>query len=144
MSQIHATAVTIDGTGVLLTGPSGSGKSDLALRLIGRGARLVADDRCEIFVTGGQLNSAPPAALEGMMEIRGIGIVVLPFDNSARIALVCDLADENKIKRLPDTEMTTIKQVRLPLFRVAPFEASAPEKVQLALRLVTGKIGSVA
>ncbi len=72
--QVHASAVTIGDSGVLLRGPSGSGKSDLALRLIDGGARLVADDRVDIYQTRDGLMMAPPESLAGLLEVRGLGI----------------------------------------------------------------------
>lgn len=144
MAQVHATAVSIEGNGVLLMGDSCSGKSDLALRLLQQDARLVTDDRAELFVTEGHLNVSPPPQLEGMLEIRGVGIVVLPFDKSAPVAMVCELTPRQEIERLPEAKTRLIEGVRLPVFRIDPFELSAPEKVRMALRLVTGIVGSVA
>jgi HPr kinase/phosphorylase len=85
--QVHGSCVSRDGDGVLLIGPSGSGKSDLALRLLGRGFSLVADDRVDIE----DGVAAPPPALAGLLEVRGLGIVRLPYAASARLALVAEL-----------------------------------------------------
>src|SRR2546423_3465696 len=95
--NIHATCVlcaeagqafgTPPDAGVLLLGESGSGKSDLALRLIAMGATLVADDRCELFFNGGAVCARAPPAIAGPIEIRGVGIVTLPFAPDAPIAL---------------------------------------------------------
>ena len=142
MQQIHATAVAIGDDGVLLTGPSGSGKSDLALRLIEDGARLIADDRCDLTVADGRLRAAPPDALAGMLEVRGVGIVVLPHEHAGAIAMVCALTDTHCVERLPEAERTDINGVDLPLYRVFPFEASAPAKVRMALGLVSGRVAS--
>jgi len=142
MGQIHATAVAIDGGGVLLTGPSGSGKSDLALRLIDGGATLIADDRCDLAVRDGRLRASPPAALAGMLEVRGVGIVVLAHETSGAIDLVCEMTDAANVPRLPAAERTELEGVDLPLWRIHPFEASAPAKVRTALGLATGRIAS--
>jgi HPr kinase/phosphorylase len=75
MITIHATTVSLDGRGVILRGPSGSGKSDLALRLINEGALLVADDQTILFVESGRMMAQPPAEIAGKMEVRGVGIV---------------------------------------------------------------------
>lgn len=88
---VHASCVAIGGKGVLLLGPSGAGKSDLALRLIDEGARLVADDRCELFLKRGRLHARAPASIAGLIEIRGIGIVQTPHVESAAVALAVRL-----------------------------------------------------
>lgn len=144
MPQLHATAVMLDTGAVLLTGRSGSGKSDLALRLIDRGARLVADDRCDVVGADGELTASPPKQLEGMLEIRGIGILVFAFERSAPVFMVCEMTDRNAVTRLPDADTTEIDGVRLPLFRLDPFDASTPVKLEKAFAMVTGSIGSIA
>ncbi|MBN9589257.1 MAG: hypothetical protein BGN85_04710 [Alphaproteobacteria bacterium 64-11] len=97
--NIHATCVAIGTQGILLLGASGAGKSDLALQLIDGGARLVADDRTILTVKNGVLSASAPAAIRGLMEIRGLGIVKLPVRASVRIALVAKLG--RKGARLP-------------------------------------------
>ena len=144
MSQLHATAVSLDGSAILLTGPSGSGKSDLALRLIDAGARLVADDRCDVSATASGLSASAPAALRGMLEVRGIGIVVLPFEDTAPVRLVCELSGPDRVERMPEAETAEIEGIKLPLYRFDPFEASTPVKVKQALAVVEGRIGCVA
>jgi serine kinase of HPr protein (carbohydrate metabolism regulator) len=126
---IHATAVAIEGRAVLLFGPSGSGKSDLAFRLIDRGAVLIADDR--VIVEGGRAQC--PLALVGKLEIRGIGIVAMPHLASAPVALAVDLTGTPD--RLPETGTREIDGKSVPETRLNAFEASAPQKVELALRL---------
>ena len=97
--NIHASCVAIGNQGVLLLGKSGAGKSDLALRLIDDGARLVADDRTVLYAAGGALHARPPASIQGLIEIRGIGIIQLPVRASVKIALVVRLGREGA--RLP-------------------------------------------
>lgn len=136
---IHASCVALDGLGVLIIGPSGSGKSDLALRLIDRGAVLVSDDRCIVAAddTGG-LTAAPPAALAGLIEVRGIGIV--PVDCLARIALALVVTLEGDPPRMPDeTDTFALCGQALPRLRIDARAASAPLKVALALRHMTRK-----
>lgn len=132
--QIHATCVEVSGSGVVLLGGSGDGKSDLALRLIDAGAVLVADDRTDLHVEGGRLIASPPPALAGRMEVRGVGI--LSFDHRARsaLALAVDLAPGARVERLPDPRTASWLGVRVPRIALAPFEASAPAKVRLAVR----------
>jgi len=133
MSQlIHATAVAIGGRGVLLTGTSGAGKSDLALRLIDRGAVLISDDQVVIETDAGRLLASPPETIEGRMEVRGVGIVAMDHRRSVPVALIVDLAAEPA--RMPEPRTRLILGCELPLVSLAPFEASAPIKVELALR----------
>lgn len=128
---IHATAVAIRSRAVLLVGPSGSGKSDLALRLIDRGATLVADDRVVVTRAGDRLLAGPPPTLAGRIEVRGVGIVDLPWVGGVRIVLVADLALPPD--RLPEAATREVGGVRVPLVAVAAFEGSAALKVELAL-----------
>jgi HPr kinase/phosphorylase len=136
MRRIHATCVAVDGAGVLIRGPSGSGKSDLALRLIDAGAVLVADDRVLLTpgAPGGPPAAAPPPALAGRIEVRGIGIVALPHLASAPLALVVDLVAPHAVERLPEPGRAALCGAALPRIALAPFEASAVAKVRLAVR----------
>ena len=126
----------------LLRGASGSGKSDLALRFIalpgdadGHPA-LVADDQVFVEARGG---GAPlvrsPETIAGKIEVRGIGIVDVPFIEDARLVLVCDLVERAEVPRMaPETpECTRIAGVSVPLMQLHAFEASAPLKLKLAL-----------
>lgn len=133
MTILHATCVAIGGRGVVLMGPSGSGKSDLALRLIDRGAMLVGDDGIAIRRDGNILYGSAPATIIGRMEIRGIGITPLPFVAEAPIALA--IALDGVVERMPPDALPvrTIEGVDIPLLALAPFEASAPIKVERAL-----------
>ena len=134
MERIHATCVVIRGQGVLLRGDPGSGKSDLALRLIEDGAGLVSDDYTEIRKDGDELVGRAPDAIEGLMELRGIGIVRMPFAKDAAIRAIFDLAPLADIDRLPDSETEIIQGIAVPRFRVHGFDASAPAKVRWALK----------
>lgn len=132
--QIHASCVAFDEGGVLLRGPSGAGKSDLALRLIDRGARLVADDRVDLDRHGGRVRARAPAALAGLMEIRGLGIVRMPFAAEADVALVVDLVPRGEVERLPEEQAEKMLGARVRRVAIDPFEGSAPLKVSIALR----------
>lgn len=134
---IHATAVAIDGHALLLRGASGSGKSDLALRLIDAGARLVADDQSELRRQGDAIIVRAPAAIAGLIELRGIGIMQLDALSEAPVALIADLVPADNIERLPTPHTELILGVALRLIAVAPFEASAAAKLRLALRAFT-------
>jgi len=130
---LHATSVAVDGRVLLLTGASGSGKSDLALRLIDRGARLVSDDYTELSLVDGRLLAAPPPSIAGKIEVRHLGIVTLPHVHDLPVALAIRLDD--KPERMPDrSECTAILGVAIPLLRLDAREASAPIKAEMALR----------
>ena len=102
MVQIHATCVDVDGVGVLLRGPPGSGKSDLALRLISDGALLVADDRAELTADGDRVMVSPPPEIAGLMEVRGLGILRLDHRDKAPLGLVLDLVPATTVERMSE------------------------------------------
>ncbi len=133
MTTIHATCVDIDSLGVLLRGPSGSGKSDLALRLIDAGAELVSDDYTVVEPRGGRLVATAPQSIKGMLEVRGVGILPMPVKQRAVVALVVDLTD-GPVDRLPDPDAAVIDGIVVPRILVVPFEVSAAAKVRLAAR----------
>lgn len=130
---IHATAVAIGGRGVLLTGPSGAGKSDLALRLIDRGAQLVSDDQVLVEQQGDSLIASAPGTIAGKMEVRGIGIVAMPYLNKAPIALIIALDEEPE--RMPEARTRTLCGLPVPLLALAAHEAAAAIKVERALAI---------
>ncbi len=139
---LHATCVALDGRGgplgVLLRGASGAGKSDLALRLIDRGARLVADDQCEVTIedsgAGPRLIARAPAEIAGVLEVRGLGLAEVPSLAQAPVALIVDLVAPEAVERLPGAAAEKILGVDLPRLALDPFEAAAPAKLDLALR----------
>jgi len=136
--RVHGTAIVIDGDGVLLRGPSGSGKSDLALRLIDSGtAILVTDDQTEIHVQGGALMMTAPTAIAGQMEVRGIGIIPVQTVPSAPLRLILDLVKPEQIDRLPEPKTETVLGHEVPVLALTPFEASAPAKVRAALQCLS-------
>jgi HPr kinase/phosphorylase len=134
----HATTVAIGGRGVLLRGASGSGKSDLALRLIDAGARLVADDQSELWRDGEAVLVRAPATIAGLIEVRGLGIVHLDPLPVVRLTLVVDLVAPDAVERLPEQRSETILGVSIPLVALAPFEASTPAKLRLVLAVAAG------
>lgn len=133
IEQIHATAVLVDGKGVVLRGPSGVGKSDLALRLIDEGAMLIADDRVDVNINDGLLHCAPPVNLAGMIEVRGLGIVKLDFAPTAPVSLVVDLVPLDDEPRLPDSQTIDFFGQNLRHLKLFAFAASSSAKIRLAL-----------
>lgn len=134
MLCVYGTSVAVGGDGVLLRGPSGSGKSDLALRLIDAGATLIADDQTELRRNNGRLEMRAPATLEGLMEVRGLGIVRLPCARDIPLRLVVDLVPLDAIERLPEPRLVTLEGLSFPLLALAPFAASAAAKLRVALK----------
>jgi HPr kinase/phosphorylase len=136
MTVAHATCVALGDAAVLLRGPSGSGKSDLALRFIDGGGHLVADDQVALTVEGGVLVAAPPPPLAGLIEVRGVGIVRLPHLPRATVRLVADLVEPARIERAPpEARRCRLLDLSLPLLLLDPFAASACAKLRLALRV---------
>jgi HPr kinase/phosphorylase len=130
---IHATCVAIAGRGALLLGPSGSGKSDLALRMIDGGARLVADDQVAIVADGQTLIASAPDQISGLLEVRGLGIMALESIASVTLSLVVKLVTPDRVERLPETATWQCLGIDLPMIKLTPFEHSTPAKLRLAV-----------
>ena len=141
---VHGTCVAFGRRAALLRGSPGAGKSDLALRFLALPAEgearplLVADD--QVFIeTGakGALLASPPPTLAGKIEVRGLGILEVSFLAEAELVLVCDLVGEQDVPRMPPEawERAAIAGVAVPSLKLAPFEASAPLKLKIALFL---------
>ena len=129
---VHASTVAIDGRAVLITGASGSGKSDLALRLLDRGFTLVSDDQTIVKKNGTRLCASAPPTIRGKLEIRGVGIVDMDSVDDVPVALVVELTSE--IQRLPDdSRERPVLGLPLPLVSVDAKTASAASTVALAL-----------
>jgi serine kinase of HPr protein (carbohydrate metabolism regulator) len=141
---IQANCVVVEGAGVLLRGPPGSGKSDLTLRLIDGGAKLVADDGVELRRSGdaiiARLPPAAPDSVRGRIEVRGLGIAPVPTVAEARLDLVIDLVPADAVERLPEPAIAELLGVKLSLLRLNGLEPSAPAKVRLAVRAGPGSI----
>ena len=129
---LHASTVALDGRAVLITGPSGSGKSDLALRLLDRGFALVSDDQTIVKKDGVRLLASAPPTIAGKLEIRGIGIIEMERTEYAPVALIVELTGE--IQRMPDdSRERPILGIKVPLISIDAMTASAPSKVAVAL-----------
>ena len=135
---IQATCVVVDGLGVLLRGPPGSGKSELALQLIDGGARLVADDGVELRRQGERLFARlppdAPGSVRGRIELRGLGILPAPAVAEAPLDRVIDLVPTDALERLPEPMTVELLGVDIPLLRLSAQEPSAAAKVRLAVR----------
>lgn len=132
--RLHATCIALAGRGVLLCGAPGSGKSDLALRMIDRGALLVADDITVVAADAGRLIGRAPEGFAGLIEMRGVGIVARPHTAAAPIVLVVQL--DAPVDRLPDGPvMRAISGIVLPHFALAGLEPSAPLKLEALVSL---------
>jgi serine kinase of HPr protein (carbohydrate metabolism regulator) len=130
--NLHASTVAVDGRAVIISGPSGSGKSDLALRMLDRGFKLVSDDRTILRKAGDRLLASAPATINGKLEIRGVGIVDMESVSDVPVALIVELTSD--IQRLPDDDRERlIMGISIPLVRVDAMTASAPSKVAVAL-----------
>lgn len=123
---VHASAVRLSGKGILLRGPSTSGKSDLALRLIDAGAVLIADDQVRLSLVGDRLHAGPPACLAGLIELRGMGIMRVPFEEGL-LDLVIDL-QASSLAAEPLPEPATISWLGIDLPKIA-LDAAAPSAV---------------
>lgn len=150
--QLHATGVAIDGRGVMLRGAPGSGKSDLALRLIdqpGLGigcepmhSKLIGDDQIILKRDGDNLVVLPAPELAGMLEIRGIGIVQCPYAAEVPLALIVDLVPTAQIERLPEPVSARFEAlgVLVPRVDIDPRQPSATARVRAALESIGNTI----
>ena len=125
--KVPGTCVEVEGLGVLFRGPTGSGKSDLALRLIDGGARLIADDYTELSSESAILMARAPETIRDLLEV---GVVI-------------DLVTADQVERRPEDESIELLGIRVPLFRLTPLEASCPAKVRLVVRQIKGCISNV-
>jgi len=134
---LHASCVAIDGRAVLLEGRTGEGKSDLALRLIDRGAQLISDDYVLLTRQDKILVATPPANIAGKIEVRGVGIVDMPHVTGIPVALLITLVEA--VPRMPEPgAMRRIAGIDVPVIGLPALEPSAPIKVELALSRLAG------
>jgi HPr kinase/phosphorylase len=134
--RMHGSCVSKDGDAVLVVGPPGSGKSDLVLRLLSRGFELVADD--QVTISNGVASS--PKELAGLLEVRGLGIVRLPYRAHARLVLVVELDERADRMPMPRNH----PELNVPVVPIDAAAASAPDRVTLALQCAIGRVSQVA
>jgi serine kinase of HPr protein (carbohydrate metabolism regulator) len=133
---LHGSAVALSGKAVFLRGASGSGKSDLAFRLVNLGFALIADDQVEFKLRLDRVYAGAVESVKGLLEIRGVGLVKFPPAGAAALALVIDLVAAGAVPRLPEWEAAEILGVRVPRLRLHAFDASTPLKILKAMELV--------
>ena len=138
MTNIHGTAVVIDDKAVLIRGISGSGKSDLALRLIDRGAKLLADDQVIAEVSGSDVYLTSPKSTSGLLEIRGLGIIHFDHICKAPLALVVDLLADFEAERLPEPCFEKIKDIKFPQLKLEAKRESLHIIVEHAMAKLCG------
>ena len=138
MTVVHASAVFLDGQGVLLLGESGSGKSTVALNLIEKyGAELIGDDRIALFVEGAALLARPHENLHGLIELRGLGLLRLPYCAKADIGLAVELVAASQVLRLAPSAYFTHDGVAVPFLRLHGHDPNTPLKIKWALKVLT-------
>lgn len=142
---VDGVAVVIDQHAVLLRGSSGSGRSDLALRLIDEGAKLISDEQVELRRDAHRLFVGPvpamPSELKGMIEVRGMGIVPMPhIEDSQPLSWVVDMAPMSEIERMPLAETAEYLGISIPLLKLDPFAISATAKLRVAVRVGASRI----
>ena len=132
--MLQATAVALNGRGVMITGKPGSGKSSLALALIDRGARLIGDDGVKLVRDGDRVIASPPPNIAGMLEIHGVGIIDLT-PVSAPLSLILDL--EGQVQRLPSQPVGTrdLLGCAIPCLPLDPSATISALRAEWALRL---------
>ncbi len=133
MALVHASCVNFKGKGILILGKSGSGKSDLALRLIDAGGTLVSDDYVEVVSENNTLMAKAAPNIAGMIEVRGIGLIKIDFLPMAQLDLALDLVPRNDIERLPEQGYFETDNIQIPLYGYDGFCASAIAKINLII-----------
>lgn len=136
-ANVHASCVEYKKKGILIYGPSGRGKSDLALRLImEQGAKLVADDRVNLQVLKGKIKATAPTILKGFLEVRGVGIVKFSSVNADLFLAIRLVEKREMVERLPERESYEFGGISIPQISLYAFDASAPSKILAALTML--------
>ena len=132
LKRIHSTSVVIDDNGVLILGDSGSGKSDLALRLIDNGATLISDDISICRKSSNNIYLHCPPEIKGLLEVREIGIITVPFVERIKLRLVVNLKSKNN-ERFPKNNYFRILGINIPLINIDAKNSSAVAKIKVKL-----------
>jgi len=138
--KVPGTCIEVEGLGVIFRGPSGIGKSDLALRLIDSGACLIADDFTELAIENGILIARAPKTIRHLLEVRGIGILNSGSALQVKLGVIIDLVKPEQVERRPEDQSVEILGKHIPLFHLFPLEASGPIKVRLIVRQLKGEV----
>ena len=132
LKRIHSTSVVIDDNGVLILGDSGSGKSDLALRLIDNGATLISDDISICRKNSNNIYLYCPPEIRGLLEVREIGIITVPFVERIKLRLVVNLKSNNN-ERFPKDSSFRILGIKIPIINIEGKNSSAVAKIKVKL-----------
>ena len=132
LKRIHSTSVVIDDNGVLILGDSGSGKSDLALRLIDSGATLISDDISICRKNSNNIYLYCPPEIKGLLEVREIGIITVPFVERIKLRLVVNLKSINN-ERFPKDSCFRILGIKIPIINIEGKNSSAVAKIKVKL-----------
>ncbi len=139
MDLLHANSITFENKGLLLLGPSGSGKSDLCIRLIDKGWTLISDDYSNVWVKAGEMWAKPHENTSGKIEVRGLGIVDVPFCPKTQIMGLIYLVESSKeVERMPEIPLKLLMNVTLPYLNLYAFEDSTPLKIKYFLEMIIG------
>jgi HPr kinase/phosphorylase len=130
---LHASCIALNHRAVLIVGPPGAGKSDLALRLIDAGAKLVADDQTVLKRDGNQLLASPPDSIAGIIEVRQVGLLRMDYVTAPAVLYIELTANDDKHERLPEPDFIMLEEIRVRRLRLPAFEASTPAKIRAAL-----------
>lgn len=138
---MHGTAVLLksvhfEPSAVFLRGLSGSGKSDLACRLIDHGGELICDDQVVLERRQDKIYADSVPTIRGLIEVRGVGLMRYPVADAARLQLVVDLVKHEEVPRLPEPETVEILGISLPRYRLYGYDVSARLKVFKAMEAV--------
>ena len=130
--RMHSSSVVIDDNGVLILGDSGSGKSDLALRLIDNGATLISDDISICRKNSNNIYLYCPPEIKGLLEVREIGIITVPFVERIKLRLVVNLKSNNN-ERFPKDSSFRILGIKIPIINIEGKNSSAVAKIKVKL-----------
>jgi HPr kinase/phosphorylase len=133
--QIHGTSICYKQNGLLFLGESGTGKSDLALRLIDKGADLIADDQTILTLKNNEIILSCPEKIKSKLEIRGIGIIEMPSIEEHQLDIVFQLKSFREIERVPNENWIILLNQKIPYYEIDPFELSINAKINFLLKI---------